>query len=202
MINKFTNISVNNFQHFQNHDLVQILLKVNALIALGLFALVLPGCENRTEPEAVVSPVAPVAVAPTPAPTATVTAAPTPAPTVTVTATPAPASTVTVTPTAQAALPNAKLIGENVTVSTKVQKILTPNVFTVYDKESLRGQEVLVVSKQQAPPAGTNIELTGVVRNFVLADVNKNYGLNISPSIVTQYANKPYIDAKAIEKVD
>lgn len=190
MINKFVNISVKDSQHFQNHDLVQILLKVNALIALGLFALVLPGCENRTEPEAVVSPVAPVAVAPTPAPT------------VTVTATPAPAPTITVTPTAQAALPNAKLIGENVTVSTKVQKILTPNVFTVYDKESLRGQEVLVVSKQQAPPAGTNIELTGVVRNFVLADVNKNYGLNISPSIVTQYANKPYIDAKAIEKVD
>jgi len=87
-------------------------------------------------------------------------------------------------------------------VSTKVQRVIAPNIFTVYDKESLRGQEVVVVSKEKAPPVGTNIELTGVVRNFVVAEVNKDYGLNVSPDLVTQYVNKPYVAAKAVEKVD
>ncbi len=60
----------------------------------------------------------------------------------------------------------------------------------------------MVVSKEKAPPRGANIELTGIVRNFVLADIERDYGINLSPNLFIQYVNKPYIDAKAIEKVD
>ena len=195
MINKLTNISF-------------------GAIAIAFLTSLVSACQNQNEPGAVISPVPEVAATPvvTPTvvvtttplvtPTVVVTTTPTVTPTVVVTARPTATPTVTVTATPQAGLSNAELIGENVTVSTKVQRVINQNLFTVYDKESLRGQEVLVVSKQKAPPVGTNIELTGVVRNFVVADVNKNYNLNLSPTTVQPYVNKPYIDAKAIEKVD
>jgi hypothetical protein len=179
-------------------------------IALAFLTLVLSACEQRrvvrpVQPEVVseVEPIEPTgeatdtgAVTTTAPGAGTDTAARTPTPRQTPLTAPSPAA-----PEA-AALPNANLLGENVTVSTKIQSVLAPNVFTVYDKESLRGQVVLVVSEQPAPPVGTNIELTGIVRNFVLADVNREYGLNISPDLVTNYINKPYVAAKAIEPVD
>ena len=37
-----------------------------------------------------------------------------------------------------------ELIGETVTVSTKVTEVLSPNLFTIYDLESLRGEKDLV----------------------------------------------------------
>lgn len=190
MINKLTNISFGNFLSLRHNHLFLAIPKVNAAIAIAFFTSLVSACQNQNEPGAVISPVPEVAATPVVTPTVIITTTPTVTPTVTVTATP------------QAGLPNGKLIGENVTVSTKVQRVINQNLFTVYDKESLRGQEVLVVSKQKAPPVGTNIELTGVVRNFVVADVNKNYNLNLSPTTVQPYVNKPYIDAKAIEKVD
>jgi hypothetical protein len=202
MINKSTNISFGNFQNLQRNRFFFALPKLKAAIGIVFLTSLASACENRNEPGAVISPVPEVAATPVVTPTVIVTATPTVTPTIVVTTTPTVTPTVTVTATPQAGLPNAKLIGENVTVSTKVQRVIAPNLFTVYDKESLRGQEVLVVSKQQAPPVGTNIELTGVVRNFVVADVNKNYNLNLSPTTVQPYVNKPYIDAKAIEKVD
>jgi hypothetical protein len=58
----------------------------------------------------------------------TPTASPTPTPTTTVTTTARPEVNVSAVP--------ANLIGETVTVSTKVQRVIAPNVFIVYDKES------------------------------------------------------------------
>ncbi|NJS16484.1 MAG: hypothetical protein HC787_05220 [Nostocaceae cyanobacterium CSU_2_110] len=202
MINKEIDTPLTNFPNSPCRHFPLTLSKLNTAIALIFFASLISACGNRDEPEAVVAPVPEVAATPVVIPTVIVTATPTATPTVIVTATPTATPTVTVTATPKAALPNAKLVGETVTVSTKVQRVIAPNVFTVYDKESLRGQEVLVVSKQKAPAVGTNVELTGVVRNFAIADVNKNYGLNLSPNSVKPFINKPYIEAKAAEKVD
>lgn len=201
-VNKLTNISFGNFLSLRHNRLFLAIPKLNAAIAIAFLTSLVSACQNQNEPGAVISPVPEVATTPVVTPTVVVTTTPLVTPTVVVTTTPTVTPTVTVTATPQAGLPNAELIGENVTVSTKVQRVINQNLFTVYDKESLRGQEVLVVSKQKAPPVGTNIELTGVVRNFVVADVNKNYNLNLSPTTVQPYVNKPYIDAKAIEKVD
>jgi hypothetical protein len=184
MFNKFTNQPIVQSKYICSGGFIQTLSKPNGAIALTFFALLLTtGC--ATQKPTVVAPAgeAPVATpAATPRanlPTGSAPAAPTPA-----------------------ALPNAELIGENVTVSTKVQKVIAPNIFTVYDKESLRGQEVLVVSKDPAPAVGTNIELTGIVRAFNVVEIERDYSLDLTPEIETQYASKPYVAAKAIEKVD
>ncbi|HAZ46945.1 MAG TPA: hypothetical protein DDW76_26095 [Cyanobacteria bacterium UBA11369] len=187
MLNKLTNKPIAHSKYLCRGGFVQALSKPNRAIALTFFALILTtGC--ATQKPTVIAPAgeAPVATPATPAatpqanlPTGSAPAAPTPA-----------------------ALPNAELVGENVTVSTKVQKVIAPNIFTVYDKESLRGQEVLVVSKDPAPAVGTNIELTGIVRAFNVVEIERDYSLDLTPEIETQYASKPYIAAKAIEKVD
>ncbi len=101
-----------------------------------------------------------------------------------------------------AALPNAELVGETVTVSTKVKEIVGPKAFIVTDKESLRGQDVLVVSSQDAPAVGTNIEVTGDIKTFDAAAVKQDYGWDVTPEIANVYVNKPYLAAKAMEKVD
>ncbi len=98
--------------------------------------------------------------------------------------------------------PNAKLVGENVTVSTKVKEIVGPKAFIAYDKESLGGQDVLVVSNEDAPAVGTNVEVSGVMENFDPAAIKKDYGLDLNSEVVKTYENKPYLAAKAIEKVD
>lgn len=105
---------------------------------------------------------------------------------------------------AVADIPNAKLIGENVTVSTKVMRIISPKAFVVQDKESLAGQEVLVVTNYDSPAVavGKNIELTGVVRKLVILDIEKEYGFDIEPGVEAEFKDKPIIIAKGIEAVD
>lgn len=95
-----------------------------------------------------------------------------------------------------------QLVGETVTVSTKVKEIVGPKAFIAYDKESLRGQEVLVVSSQDAPPVGTNVEITGDIGTFDAAVIKRDYDLDFNPDLVKVYESKPYLAAKAMEKVD
>ncbi|MBV6627807.1 MAG: NfeD family protein [Rivularia sp. (in: Bacteria)] len=171
----------------KSSNLIQKIAKANGAIALAFFALILPACDaNDTIGE----------VKPTEESTATNTGD-----TTTGGATANLPDDTDGRP-ASAGLPNAELIGETVTVSTKVKEIVGPKAFIVYDKESLRGQEMLVVSDKDAPPVGTNIEVTGVVGTFDAAVIKRDYDLDFTPDLVKVYENRPYLAAKAMEKVD
>lgn len=174
-------------------NLIKKIGKTNGAIAIAFLALVLPACDANDK----IGEVEPIEQ--TGAATNTGDTASTQVP---------PATTGAAVPDAtdgvpaSAGLPNAELIGETVTVSTKVKEIVGPKAFIVYDKESLRGQDVLVVSSEDAPPVGTNIELTGVIGTFDAAVIKKDYGFDFTPDLVQLYTNKPYLAAKAMEKVD
>ncbi|MEW5860474.1 MAG: hypothetical protein AB1861_24320 [Cyanobacteriota bacterium] len=83
-------------------------------------------------------------------------------------------------------------------------RVISPKAFVVQDKESLGGQEVLVVKNYNSPAVavGKNIELTGVVGKLVVADIEKEYGFDIEPGVEAEFKDKPIITAKAIEEVD
>lgn len=117
------------------------------------------------------------------------------------------------TPTDQSAVPEgaevgggtidiSELVGETVTVSTKVTEVLSPNLFTVFDAESMRGEEVLAVTNLPAPEVGTNVELTGDVEELDVAAVDQAYNIEVDPALVEAYTGKPYIAVQAIEAVD
>ncbi|MEM9502459.1 MAG: hypothetical protein AAGA01_00715 [Cyanobacteria bacterium P01_E01_bin.43] len=95
-----------------------------------------------------------------------------------------------------------ELVGETVTVSTEVTETLSPNVFTVYDVESFRGEEVLAITDLPAPIAGENIEVTGEIMELNVALIEANYGITLAPDVIALYEGKPYLAVKAIEVVD
>ncbi len=195
MQNKVSNAQVIRHDGDHGSGFVQLLWNSPRAATLALLLIVLPACNNE---EQAASPGTGVVVEP-----AVETVSPQ-------TTSPQTTSPQTTSPTAGATTgavaetPNAKLIGESVTVSTKVMRIISPKAFVVQDKESLGGQEVLVVTNYDSPAVavGKNIELTGVMRQLVVADVEKEYGFDLEPGVEAEFKDKPIIAAKAIEEVD
>lgn len=116
-------------------------------------------------------------------------------------------------PSEQAAVPDdaeagdgsvdvSELIGETVTVSTKVTEVLSDNLFTVYDAESMRGEEVLAITDLPIPEVGSNIELTGDVMEMDAAAVESAYSVVLEDDVKDAYTGKPYISVRAMEAVD
>lgn len=117
-------------------------------------------------------------------------------------------------PTDQAAVPDdaeagdgddpdiAGLVGETVTISTKVTEVLSPNLFTAFDEESMRGEEVLIATDLPVPEVGQNIEVTGDVEEMTDTAVQEAYSVEVDPALIQAYVGKPYIAARALEAVD
>jgi len=83
-----------------------------------------------------------------------------------------------------------------------VTETISPNLFTVYDIESLQGQELLAVTDLPIPEMGTNIEVTGDILEMDEAAIQEAYNVVLEPEVVEAYAGKPYLAVKAIEAVD
>lgn len=190
-MNRLTNNKVAAKEGFKVGNLIKKIGKTNGAIAIAFLALVLPACDTNDN----IGEVKPLEESTEATNTGDTTSQ-------------VPGTTGAAVPDAtdgipeSAGLPNAELIGETVTVSTKVKEIVGPKAFIAYDKESLRGQEILVVSDKEAPPVGTNIEVTGDIKTFDAAVIKRDYDLDFNPDIVKLYTSKPYLAAKAMEKVD
>ncbi len=141
-------------------------------IALTLAAVILPGCTNQLE--------------------ANRPAANTPA---------SPTGNVT---TEEVTDNTAQLIGKTVTIRSEPVRKIGTNSFTVSDEEFFGNESILVVNASGQPlvlPADddTEVQVTGQVRRFVLADVNREYNfLNLEPNLYVDYEGKPAIIAQSI----
>ncbi|BAY82744.1 hypothetical protein NIES267_22280 [Calothrix parasitica NIES-267] len=193
-MDKLKNNHMTSKKGFKTGNFIKKIAKVNGAIAIAFFALVLSGCEG-SETIGTVESTEQASQATNTGDTDTTVTGNTGA------AKPSVPGAKDGTD-ASTEFPNSELVGKTVTVSTKVKQILGPKAFVVYDIESLRGQEVLVVSNQDAPAVGTNIELTGVMNTFDAASIKKDYGFDLAPEVVKAYTNRPYLAAKAMEKVD
>jgi len=96
-----------------------------------------------------------------------------------------------------------ELIGETVTVRNEVGEKIAPAVFTLTDDEFFGGEEILVVNATGEPfvlPEGDNpeVQVTGEVRRFVLAEFERDYGLDLDPEIYAEYENQPAIVAQSV----
>ncbi|MEG4010684.1 MULTISPECIES: hypothetical protein [unclassified Microcoleus] len=141
-------------------------------IALALAAMLLPGC---TTPQR-------QATAPVPAP-----------------GTPGSVATTT-----ENVVDNtAQLLGKTVTIRSEPVKKLGPSTFTVSDQEFFGSEPILVVNATGKPfvlPAesGQEVQVTGTVRNFVLADIEREYKLGLEPNLYADYESKPAIVAQSM----
>lgn len=94
------------------------------------------------------------------------------------------------------------LMGETITVSTKITEVLSPNLFTVYDIESIRGEEILAITNLFVPEPGANVEITGKIMELDQATIQDAYSMTLEPDVVEIYLGRPYIAVKAMELVD
>ncbi|MBW4542065.1 MAG: hypothetical protein KME43_23425 [Myxacorys chilensis ATA2-1-KO14] len=96
-----------------------------------------------------------------------------------------------------------RLIGQTVTIRSEPIKKIAPNTFTVSDEQFFGTESILVVNASGTPftlPTDNDVEVqvTGQVRNFVLADVEREFDLDLKPELYAEYENKPAVVAQAI----
>ncbi len=80
---------------------------------------------------------------------------------------------------------------------------MVPASFTVEDEKFFGSESILVVNASGEPfvlPEDDDIEIqvTGVVQNLVIADVEREYSLTLDRQYYTEYENKPAIIAQSI----
>ncbi|MBW4490077.1 MAG: hypothetical protein KME12_20030 [Trichocoleus desertorum ATA4-8-CV12] len=115
-------------------------------------------------------------------------------------AAPPPAGNVT---TEEVANETNRLIGQTVTIRSEPIKKIAPNTFTVSDEQFFGTESILVVNASGQPfvlptDDGVEVQVTGQVRNFVLAEVERDFDLDLDPEVYVEYESKPAIIAQAI----
>ncbi|MCT7970045.1 hypothetical protein NG799_27410 [Laspinema sp. D1] len=173
-------------------------------LALGLFALLLPACQQENQ-----------ALDETEYQTPTTTEYQTPT-----TTAPAPGrEPVTMTPGQETtAMPGQEMaattenissnpenfMGQMVTVRGDVKEIDTSSdTFLMDDDRFLTGEGILVINSSGEVFAIPNademqVQVTGEVRQFNLGDINTGYGLNLDPQLYSEYENQPAIVAESL----
>jgi hypothetical protein len=147
------------------------------VFALALMAVVLPACNNRIEAN---RPIAqePVARAPVAQQRENVT-------------------TEDVNENTQA------LIGKTVTIRSEPEDKIGPYTFTLNDEQFFGGERILVVNTSGQPfvfpeEDDREVQVTGEVRNFTIADINQEYDLGLDTNLYREYEGRPAIIAQSI----
>ena len=93
------------------------------------------------------------------------------------------------------------LIGKTVTVRSEVEKKVGANSFTIGDDKLFGSEKILVINASGAPtvlPDDIKLQVTGKVQKFVVADVEREFNLNLEPEVEVEYKDKPVIIAQSI----
>jgi len=96
-----------------------------------------------------------------------------------------------------------ELIGQTVTVRSEPGEKIAPATFTIRDEEFFGDEEILVVNSTGEPfvlPQGDDpeVQVTGEVTKFVVADIEREYNLDLDPNLYAEYENKPAIIAQSV----
>ena len=94
------------------------------------------------------------------------------------------------------------LIGQTVTIRSNAIAQIEPATFTVADQEYYSG-DIVVVNATGTPfvlPAedDTEIQITGEVTEFVIADIESAYDLDLDPDLYIEYSDRPAIIAESL----
>ena len=95
------------------------------------------------------------------------------------------------------------LIGQTVTIRSNALEVIQPATFSVADQEFFGGETILVVNASGEPfvlptEDDTEVQITGEVTEFVLADVESAYDLDLDPDLYVEYTDKPAIIAQSL----
>jgi hypothetical protein len=94
-----------------------------------------------------------------------------------------------------------EVIGQEVTIRNEVGQQIDDFAFTMIDDEFFGGEEVLVINASGEPtvlPEDIPLQVTGEVVQFVLADVEAEYGLDLDDELYVDYEDQSAIIANSI----
>lgn len=105
--------------------------------------------------------------------------------------------------TEEAADETAELIGQTVTVRSEPVRKIGENTFTVGDEQFFGTETILVVNASGKPLVlptddDTEVQVTGEVRKLVLADIEREFDLDLQTDLYVEYEGKPAIVAQSI----
>lgn len=94
-------------------------------------------------------------------------------------------------------------VGQTVTIRGDVNEVVGEASFLMDDEQLWGGEEILIVNASGEGitlPQGTEsqVQVTGEVRNFVIADLEREYGLDFEPNLYTEYEQQPAVIAQSI----
>jgi len=94
-------------------------------------------------------------------------------------------------------------IGQVVTVRGEPTEQMSEGTFTIVDEQFFGSSDPVLVINASGEPfvfpeEGVDIQVTGEVQNFVLADVEREYNLGLDEEIYIDYENQPALIAQSI----
>lgn len=97
----------------------------------------------------------------------------------------------------------ADYLGQSVSVRQEVEEITGNYAFLLGTDPLFSGERVLVINASgQAvnliEGEGTEVQVTGDVREFILADIESEYGFDLDNNVFADYENQPVIVARSI----
>lgn len=95
------------------------------------------------------------------------------------------------------------LIGQTVSIRAEIEEVVGESSFLLEDDQFFGGEDVLVINASGEPFVladgdDTDVQVTGEVQQLVLADVERDYGLDLDPTLYVDYEDRPVVIAESI----
>lgn len=150
-------------------NVIKQLWEPKKIFALALAAVLLPACANEQERATV----------------------------------PAPESAATNVTTEEVSDNANRLAGRTVTVRSAPVRKVGPASFTISDQQFFGNEPILVINASGKPfilPEGDDpeVQVTGTVRDFVIADIEREYNLTLDRNLYVEFERKPALIAQSL----
>lgn len=95
-------------------------------------------------------------------------------------------------------------VGQTVSVRGEAERAVGESSFLLQDDQLFGGDEIIVVNATGSPFVIPNdepteqVQVTGEVRQLVVAEFEREYGLDLDPELYAEYENRPAVVARSI----
>ncbi len=97
----------------------------------------------------------------------------------------------------------AQLVGQTVTVRSQPLEKVSPYSFTINDEQFFGSEPILVINASGEPfvfppEEDTEVQVTGEVQQFVVADIERELGLELDEDLYVEFEDRPAIIAQSM----
>lgn len=94
-------------------------------------------------------------------------------------------------------------VGQEVTIRQDIEETVGNYAFLLDEDQLFGGEEILVINTSNSPlelvdSDDTDVQVTGEVREFVFADLEREFTLGLEPDLFVDYEGRPVILARSI----